>query len=135
VHYFTYALTHCGDQPTRQVLPELLDVARSAEPAVLRHATRKLREAVYPDSLDQQWINGMAREDINVTAVPDGFHVNGFLNSTTGTKLKKVLRSLTAPAGANDPRTAAQRRVDGLEQLLDAVMNNGLPGDQGVRPH
>ncbi len=135
VRYFTYALTHCGEQPTQHVLPELLDVARSAEPAVLRDATRKLREAVYPDSLDQQWINGMAREDINVTAVPDGFHVNGFLNSTTGAKLKKVLRSLTAPAGANDPRTAAQRRVDGLETLLDSVLNHGLPGDQGVRPH
>lgn len=128
VRYFTYALKFCGEQPTREVLPELLDLARATAPTVLR-------EAVYPDSLDQQWINGMARQDIQVTAVPDGFHVNGFLNSTTGAKLKKVLQSLTAPDGANDPRPAAQRRVDGIEQLLDGVLDHGLPGDQGVRSH
>ncbi|HWV26644.1 MAG TPA: DUF222 domain-containing protein [Aeromicrobium sp.] len=135
VRYFTYALDHCGNQPTREVLPELLDVARVASPSILRDATRRLREAVYPDSLDEAWINGMEREDLQVNAVPEGFHVTGFLNSATGAKLKTVLRSLTAPAGANDPRPAAQRRVDGLETLLDSVLNNGLPGDQGVRPH
>jgi len=135
VRYFTYALKHVGVEPVREVLPDLVGVAAKAEPAALRQVMRALREAVYPDSLDQQWIDGMAREDINLNAVPDGFHVNGFLNSTTGAKFKTLLQSLSAPTGADDPRTPAQRRVDGLDILLTKTLESGLPGDQGVRPH
>lgn len=135
VRHFTYALKHVGTEATRSVLPNLVDVAVKAEPAALRPVMQALREAVYPDSLDQQWINGMAREDINLSAVPDGFHVHGFLNSTTGVKFKTLLQSLSAPAGPNDPRTPAQRRVDGLDTLLTKNLGAGLPGDQGVRPH
>ena len=135
VKHLSYAVTHVGASHTRDMLPELLDVAVSAEPAALHEVVRALRDAVYPDELDQAWIDGMAREDFQVNPVPDGFHINGFVNSTTGTKLSTLLQSLSAPQGAGDPRTCAQRRVDGLEQLLDAVLNNGLPGDKGVRPH
>lgn len=135
VRYFTYALKHVGTDATREVLDGLVDLAAKAEPAALRVAMRTLREAVYPDSLDQQWIDGMAREDINLNPVPDGFHVNGFLNSTTGAKFKTLLQSLSAPMGADDPRSPAQRRVDGLDTLLTKTLENGLPGDQGVRPH
>jgi len=135
VRHFTYALKHVGAEPTREVSDGLVDLAVKAEPAALRVAMRALREAVYPDSLDQQWIDGMDREDINLNAVPDGFHINGFLNSTTGAKFKALLQSLSAPDGANDPRTPAQRRVDGLDTLLTKTLEHGLPGDQGVRPH
>jgi len=135
VRHFTYAVTHVGVEPTREVLPGLVDLAVKAEPAALRVAMRALREAVYPDSLDQAWIDGMAREDINLNPVPDGYHVNGFLNSTTGAKFKTLLQSLSAPTGADDPRTPAQRRVDGLDTLLTKTLEAGLPGDQGVRPH
>ena len=133
--HFTYAVKHVGLEPTREVLPEMIDLALRAEPATLRMVTRKLREAVYPDSLDQAWIDGMAREDICLNAVPDGFHVTGFLSSTTGAKLKTLLQSLSAPSGANDPRSPAQRRVDGLDTLVTKTLEAGLPGDQGVRPH
>ncbi|HWV27479.1 MAG TPA: DUF222 domain-containing protein [Aeromicrobium sp.] len=135
VKHFTYCLSHVGEDVTRRFLPELVDVAAKAEPASLRMVVRKLREAVYPDDLDQKWIDGMAKEDISLDPVPDGWHVTGFLNSVTGAKLKTVLQSLSAPSGANDPRSSAQRRVDGLEQLLDGVLHHGLPGDRGVRPH
>ncbi|OUZ12823.1 hypothetical protein BHE97_01035 [Aeromicrobium sp. PE09-221] len=120
---------------TRDLLPQLLDVAVTNEPSALRQVVRTLRDAVYPDELDQAWIDGMAREDIQVNPVLDGWHINGFVNSTTGAKLNTLLQSLSAPAGAEDPRTGAQRRVDGLERLLDSVLSNGLPGDKGVRPH
>jgi len=90
---------------------------------------------VYPDDLDKAWAEGMAKEDLQVNPVPDGFHITGFVNTTTGAKLKTVLQSLSAPTGADDPRTGAQRRVDGLEKLLDSVLTCGLPQDKGVRPH
>ncbi|TSD65099.1 HNH endonuclease [Aeromicrobium piscarium] len=135
VKHLSYAVTHVGPSHTRDMLPELLEVASTHEPAALRQVVRTLRDAVYPDELDQAWIDGMAREDIQVNPVPDCVHINGFLNSTTGAKLTALLQSLSAPQGADDPRTCAQRRVDGLERLLDSVLNNGLPGDKGVRPH
>jgi len=135
VKHFTYALTHISEPVTREFLPELLDVAVKAEPASLRMITRKLREAVYPDDLDKAWTEGMAKEDLQINPVPDGFHVTGFLNSTTGAKFKTLLQSLSAPTGADDPRTPAQRRVDGLEKLLDGVLASGLPQDKGIRPH
>lgn len=135
LRYFNYAIKHVGVEPTREVLSELLDVAAKAEPDDLRGVVRTLRETVFPDSLEEAWIRGMNREDVKLSPVGDGWHLSGFLNATTGAKLDTLLRSLSAPAGADDPRTASQRRVDGLERLLDSVLANGLPGDQGVRPH
>ncbi|OUZ08251.1 hypothetical protein BHE97_13530 [Aeromicrobium sp. PE09-221] len=135
IKHLSYSVTHVGASHTRDLLPQLLDVAVTNEPSALRQVVRTLRDAVYPDELDQAWIDGMAREDIQVNPVLDGWHINGFVNSTTGAKLNTLLQSLSAPAGAQDPRTGAQRRVDGLETLLDSVLSNGLPGDKGVRPH
>ena len=70
-----------------------------------------------------------------VNAVPDGWHVSGFLNTVTGGKLKAVLDSVSAPRDKDDDRTGSQRRVQGLDDLLDSILANGLPSDKGVRPH
>src|SRR3546814_14805964 len=60
---------------------------------------------------------------------------NGFLNTVTGLKFKKVIDSVSAPRDADDDRTGAQRRVQGLDDLLTAILANGLTNDKGVRPH
>lgn len=79
-------------------------------------------------------MKGMAKRDITITAVPDGWHVNGFLDVATGAKFRAILDSLSVPREANDERTGAERRIDGLGRLLDSVLENGLPSDKGVRP-
>ncbi len=132
---FTYAVKHAGIEPTRGCLHELIHVAAVAEPADLHGIVRQLRDAVYPDALEQAWIKGMEREDVKLTPVGEGWHLTGFLNATTGAKLTTLLTSMSAPTGADDPRTTAQRRVDALETLLDGVLRSGLPEDQGIRPH
>ncbi len=76
------------------------------------------RTRVHPEDLDAAWERGMDKEDFNVDAVPDGFHVSGFLNTVTGAKLKKVLDSVSAPRDKDDTRTGSQRRVQGLDDLL-----------------
>jgi hypothetical protein len=131
---FSYGLKHIGAGIVRDSEHWLLDVAVTNEPGQLRQVMKSLREAVYPDSLDEAWIDGMARQDVQVNPVPDGWHVNGFLNTATGAKLKQVLDTLGAPRDADDQRPGAERRVDALDQMLTTVLEAGLPTDKGIRP-
>jgi hypothetical protein len=131
---FAYGIKHIGSSIVRESEGWLLDVATTHEPAGLRQVMRDLREAVYPDSLDEAWAKGMDKQDIQVNPVPDGWHVNGFLNTATGAKLKQVLDTLGAPRDADDQRPGSERRVDGFDRMLTGVLETGLPTDKGIRP-
>lgn len=135
VRIFVYGLAHVGLEPMRQVEAELLQVAKDCEPAALFEAVKHLKEVVHPDDLDDKWEQGMDKEDFAVDAVPDGWHVTGFLNTVTGAKLKKVLDSVSAPRDKDDTRTGSQRRVQGLDDVLSSILGDGLPSDKGVKPH
>jgi len=132
---FTYGLRHVGADVMRESQPWLLEVATVCEPAELHGVIRALREAVHPDELDQAWADGMDKQDIQVTALPTGWHVIGFLDTALGAKLRTVLDSLGAPRDAGDERTPAERRTAALDVLLTKVIENGLPSDKGIRPH
>jgi hypothetical protein len=132
---FTYGLKHIEAEIVRESEGWLLDVALSCEPTALRTVMRDLRAAVYPDSLDEAWAKGMDKQDFQVSPVPEGWHVNGFLNIVTGSKLDQVLGALGAPSDKDDVRSGSERRVAALDDLLDSVIASGLPSDKGVRPH
>ncbi|WP_344197655.1 HNH endonuclease [Aeromicrobium alkaliterrae] len=134
VDALTYSRRHVGETRTVEAERWLLDVALTCEPKDLRDVARELRVAIHPDELEQAWIKGMAKRDIRITTVPEGWHLSGFLDVATGAKLKAILDSLSVPREADDQRTAAERRIEGLSQLLDSVLENGLPSDKGVRP-
>ncbi len=135
VRVFVYGLAHVGLEPMQQFEEVFVDVARSCEPAELFEAVKHLKDKIHPEDLDAAWERGMDREDFAVDAVPDGWHVSGFLNTVTGAKLKKILDSVAAPHDKDDTRTGSQRRVQGLDDLLTDILGNGLPSDKGVRPH
>ena len=134
VKLFTFGLKHIGAKVVADAEPWLLAVATTHEPVQLRRVVRALRDAVFPDALDEDWINGMAKEDLKISPVPDGWHLSGFLKTETGAKLKAVLDSLSIPVVANDDRTVAERRVAGLDRLLSLVLEAGLPTSKGIRP-
>ena len=134
VRLFTFGLKHIGTKVVADAEPWLLAVATTHEPVQLRRVVRALRDAVYPDALDEDWIKGMAKEDIQLSAVPEGWHLSGFLRTETGAKLKAVLESLSVPVVANDDRTSAERRVAGFDRLLSSVLEAGLPTSKGIRP-
>ncbi len=115
--------------------PWLLDVAKHCEPNELFRVMRALREAIYPDELDKSWANGMDRQDIQLNAVPNGFHLTGFLSTTVGAKFLAILGSISKPRDKDDTRTGAERRVDGFDELLTRILEAGLPSDKGIRPH
>ena len=132
---FVYGLKHVGLAPMRQHEQVLLEVALDREPGALFETVKHLKDVVHPEDLDDAWERGMDREDFQVNAVPDGWHVSGFLNTVTGAKVKAVIDSVSAPRDKDDDRTGSERRVQGLDDLCDAVRANGLPSDKGVRPH
>ncbi len=135
VRAFVYGLKHVGLDPMRQHEEVLLAVALEHEPAELFESIKHLQGILHPQDLDDAYERGMDKEDINVDALPEGFHVTGFLNTVTGAKLKKVLDSVAAPRDKDDDRTGSERRVQGLDDLLDSILANGLPSDKGVKPH
>ena len=129
---FTYGPKHIDAEIVRESEGWLLDVALSCEPTALRTVMRDLREAVYPDSLDEAWARGMDKQDLQVNPVPEGWHVNGFLNIVTGSKLDQVLGALGAPSDKDDDRPGSERRVAALDQtLLDSVLAHGRAVRQG----
>lgn len=132
---FTYGLRHVGADIMRESQPWLLEVATVCESAELHGVVRALLEAVHPDELDKAWADGMDKQDIQVTALPTGWHVIGFLDTALGAKLRTVLDSLGAPRDAGDERTPAERRTAALDELLTTVIESGLPSDKGIRPH
>ena len=135
VDAFTYAARHVDPAVVEVSMDWMLDLAAKAEPKKMRQAVKKLRDAAHPDDLDEAWIKGMAKHDITLSAVGEGFHVTGFLPFDTGTKFKTVLDSLSAPTCAEDDRPVNERRVTALDQMLSSILESGLPQDKGVRPH
>jgi hypothetical protein len=132
---FVYGLAHVGLEPMRQFEDVFVQVARDCEPGELFEAVKHLKDKVHPDDLDDAWERGMDKEDFQINAVPDGWHMNGFLNTVTGAKAKAVLDSVAAPRDKDDDRSGSQRLVQGLDDLLSKILANGQPSDKGVRPH
>jgi hypothetical protein len=135
VDAFTYAAKHIDPMVVEQCMNPLLDLATHAAPTTVRQAVKKLRATAHPDDLDEAWIKGMDQHDLKVSVVGDGVAVTGFLPFDTGTKLKTLLQSLSAPTCAEDDRPISIRRVTALDALLSSVLASGLPQDKGVRPH
>ncbi|MCD9199498.1 HNH endonuclease [Aeromicrobium wangtongii] len=136
VRVFVYGLAHVGLDLMRQHEELFVQVAREHEPGELFEAVKHLKDRTHPDDLDDAWEKGMDKQDFQVNALPDGWHVTGFLNTVTGAKLKKVLDSISAPHDAEDTRSGSERRVQGLDDLLSSILGSGqLPSDKGLKPH
>ncbi|WP_317697184.1 DUF222 domain-containing protein, partial [Aeromicrobium sp. REDSEA-S32_B7] len=125
VDAFGYAARHIDPMVVEHSMDWMLRLAEQAEPVQIRKAVKKLRATAHPDDLDEAWIKGMDRHDLKVSVVGDGVAVTGFLPFDTGTKLKTVLQSLSAPTCAEDDRPASIRRVTALDQLLTGILDSG----------
>ncbi|MCW2771107.1 MAG: endonuclease, partial [Aeromicrobium sp.] len=99
VRVFVYGLAQVGVEPMRDLEAEFVAVAKEHDPAELFEAVKHLKDVLHPEDLDEKWHDGMDKEDFAVDALPDGWDVTGFLNTVTGAKLKKVIESVSAPAG------------------------------------
>ena len=134
VQVFAYGLKHVGLEPMRRFEQAFVDVALENAPCDLFEVVKRLKDVVHPDDIEKKWLGGMDKEDFQIDALPEGWHVTGYLNTVTGAKLKKVIDALSAPRDKDDTRTGSQRRVQAIDDLCDSVLAGGLPSDKGIRP-
>jgi hypothetical protein len=135
VQAFTFALKHVGVAETVALAEPLLDLATSVTPGELFARVRRAKAVIHGDDLDKAWLRGMAKRDITISRCGDGWHLTGFLDVTTGAKLKTILTNLSVPRDAGDDRAPAERRMDALDDICTTVLEHGLPADNGIRPH
>jgi hypothetical protein len=135
LHGCTFGLKHVGHAEVTAIESEVLEVTVDRAPRDLFTLMRYAKAIVHSDELDEAWLRGMDIEDFRVLRVGDGYQPSGFLGIDLGAKLKVFLDSVSVPADSDDNRTNAQRRIDGLDELLTKVLGAGLPADSGIKPH
>jgi hypothetical protein len=116
--------------------PVLVDAARRLDPAGLRRVVAHLRVVADPDREDQQAQRRFEQRGLQVAETWQGMvALHGLLDPEAGETLLAALDPLTRPTGAEDPRTAAQRRADALTELARQALASGrLPDSGGLRP-
>jgi hypothetical protein len=134
VEILAAAVEELGPETVAATEAELVELARLNDPWDLREAIRTLKQSVDPDSVDEAAKKAMARRYFSVTPVGEEYVARGVLDAETGAMLAQVIDTLAKPE-AGDERSAGQRRVDALAELCRSVLDNGLPQDNGVRPH
>ena len=135
VDVFATGVRRLGATVMRSHQHMLLPVAETCDPADLLTAVDRLRDTVDPDAADRDWVHAQEKYDVNLRRVGHGFDLSGYLDPETGVKLKRVIDSVAAPECSEDQRPIAQRRIEGLNRLVSAILDSGLPSDKGVRPH
>ena len=135
VHACTYGLKHVGHDQVTALEPEVLEVAVQHPPRELFTLMRYAKAIIHSDELDQAWLRGMEKEDFRVVRVGDGYQPQGFLGIDLGAKLKVYLDSVSVPRDSEDDRTTAQRRTDGLDELLTTALGNKLNNTNTISAH
>src|SRR5450631_3486365 len=117
---------------------DLVTAAADADPAELARLARRISDHLDPDGTLRGETYRDKHRSLTVAQRPDGSaHLDGELTAPCAEALLTVLDSLAAPApaesGAVDPRTATERRHDGLlDALLRLLRDGGLPATGGV---
>jgi hypothetical protein len=124
-----------GVEHARAAEPVLLELARRAEPGVVRRAAAHLHATVDPDGAQAALDRVYARRGVTVSVVGSRVYLDGVLDVESGEVLVSALMPLMAPA-PGDERSAPQRRADALVDLARRALDAGeLPVLGGQRPH
>ena len=115
----------------------LSDLAGSASVADVRTAGRHLRLATDPDGTLAECEQQFDRRHLTLAPLLDGMTaLDGLLDSESAALLAAALEPSLVPTGPEDLRTAAQRRADGLLDIVRAAADHQLlPTVGGERPH
>jgi hypothetical protein len=115
----------------------LTDHARTMDPAQLANLARRLVAVLDPDGVEPAEREKQRRRDFTVRPNTDGTgSVSGYLTPECLAMLQAALDPLSKPCHTElerDPRTAGQRRHDGLQELCRRMLaDGGLPDTGGV---
>ncbi len=120
-----------------QAVDLLLDLATVAPVADVRNAGRHLRFVCDPDGSLADTEKQFDRRYLTLAPLMDGMTaVEGLLDPESAALLTAALEPFLVPTGPEDVRTAAQRRADGLVDIVRASCDHRLlPLVGGERPH
>ena len=126
-----------GTAAVQQAEPELLQAARSLHPQHLRRVTRHLRYYLDPDGALVQDECQHRRRYLHLSQTLEGvFYLDGRLDAEGGAILRTALLAVSGPPGADDQRSASERRADDLVELGRRQLDQGqLRSSGGQRPH
>lgn len=119
----------------------LAELARKSDPAVVRRVARRTIELLKQDDEPPDEDTPEPEQQLLYHWTRDNrLRLKGTLDKITGQKLEAALSPLTKPRpqpdGTRDMRSPGQRNADGLDEMLDLVLNEGrLPVEAGERPH
>jgi hypothetical protein len=115
--------------------PVLLQLARSADPAVVRRATAHLHATLDPDAAQARLDKTYAARGVTLSVVGSRAYLDGVLDAEAAETLRAALTPLMAPS-PGDTRSMPQRRADALIDLARRALDTGdLPVLGGQRPH
>jgi hypothetical protein len=131
----THVVRTVGAQHATQAEPVLLDLARRADPSVVRRAAAHLHAVLDPDGAQAVLDRAYDRRGVTVSLANGRAYLDGVLDVESAETLQAALMPLMAPS-PGDGRSAPQRRADALVDLARRALDAGdLPVLGGQRPH
>jgi hypothetical protein len=141
----TYEHLRAIDRSTRRIDPaqqnaavELLTtLAESESVSLVRAAGRHLAQVIDPDGTLADVQHQFDRRYLTLAPMMDGMtSLDGLLDAEAAAVVDAALRPFLTPDGPTDVRTHAQRRADGLVQVLASACDAQMvPQAGGERPH
>lgn len=115
----------------------LTDLAKVTSVGDVRTAGRHLQYVVDPDGSLADTCHQFDRRYLTLAPLMDGMtSVDGLLDAESAALLAAAFAPFMVPSGTDDARTAAQRRADGLVQIVASAANHSLLATVGgERPH
>lgn len=95
----------------------------------------KTWHAVDPAGFALEVESAHERRQLFVNECGDMFRLEGWLEKSAGAVVKTAIDSLAHPLGEDDRRSSRQRRADAVVEMAERVLSEGLPKQNGVRPH
>jgi Domain of unknown function (DUF222)/HNH endonuclease len=133
----TRLLEEAPAEVAREAEPSLVEVAQRVDAHRLGLLTRHLRHTFAPEAVLDQARHNHERRRLHLSESMDGvYYLEGVLDTETGALLRTSLDAVMGPPARDDERSPAQRRHDGLGDLLRQRLDSGeLPTVGGQRPH
>src|SRR6266478_3853529 len=134
-------ICHLSEQvgEKRQYIEEehWIGFAQSFSIKELRYLTNEARVRWDVEGFERQTEEDYELRSLDISETAGGmYRLDAWLDPVGGAALKTAIESLSKPLGADDRRTAKQRRADALVDAMHHAMGAGtLPRRNGVRPH
>src|SRR3989454_9836345 len=103
----------------------------------LRYLTYEARVRWDCEGFERQAEEDFERRSLDISETIGGmYRLDAWLDPVGGAAFQAAIESLSNPLGADDQRTAKQRRADALVEAMHHAMGAGvLPRRNGARPH